>query len=113
MLLTILTISSLSLSEIYSQSNESEFVQFIMTNLETREKSLEIDHFMRSQKGVEISRADLHSKKYICIYNPAMGITLEQILGWMDKMSVNYKCVRTGHFGSDQIIDQKIDCDKE
>ena len=48
-------------------AQEKLFCQFIMTNIDTREKTIEIDQFVRKQKGVYISRADIHSKKYLVI----------------------------------------------
>ena len=66
---TLLLLFSLSIMDFSAQTPDSKFVQFMMTNVDSREKVLEIDQFMRNQQGVEISRADIVSKKYLCIYD--------------------------------------------
>jgi len=65
---TLLLLFSLSITDLTAQTSDSKFVQFMMTNVDSREKVLEIDQFMRNQQGVEISRADIVSKKYLCLY---------------------------------------------
>ena len=67
---TLLLLFSLFITDFAAQTPDSKFVQFMMTNVDSREKVLEIDQFMRNQQGVEISRADIVSKKYLCIYSP-------------------------------------------
>ena len=94
-----------------AQSANSKFSQFIITNVDTREKMLEIDDFMRAQQGIEISRADIVSKKYLCIYNPSSPINKELLEKWMTDLGVEIKCYREGKFGTDKIIDQKMDCE--
>ena len=108
---TILLLLSLSVKDLSAQTSESKFVQFIMTNVDSREKVLEIDEFMRSQQGVEISRADLVSKKYLCIYESTSGLDRVRFETWMEDLGVEIKCFREGKFGTDKVIDQKMDCE--
>lgn len=107
----LLFLFSLPITEFSAQSSDSKFVQFMMTNVDSREKVLEIDQFMRSQQGVEVSRADIVSKKYLCIYNPASGLDRIAFEKWMQELEVEIKCFREGKFGTDKIIDQKMDCE--
>lgn len=94
-----------------NNSEDKEFVQFIMTNLPSKEKAVEIDNFFRAQEGVFLARADINSKKFLIIYFSNSGITEEQILKWMEEMDTEYKCVRHGIHGVNAIIDQKMDCE--
>jgi len=82
-----------------------------MTNVDSREKVLEIDQFMRNQQGVEISRADIFSKKYLCIYTSTSGLDRVTFETWMEELGVEIKCLREGKFGTDKVIDQKLDCE--
>ena len=82
-----------------------------MSNIENREKALEIDQFIRAQEGVVISRADIVSKKYLIIYNTKSSINLSVILNWMNTFNVDVKCIREGIHGVDLIIDQKFNCE--
>lgn len=107
----ILPVFVLLTSQFLGQSSDSRFVQFMLTNIESREQVLKIDNFMRAQEGVEISRADIVSKKYLCIYNPTSGITEDSFNKWMKELDVEIKCYREGKFGVDKIIDQKMDCE--
>ena len=92
-------------------SQENKFCQFIMSNIEKREKAIEIDQFIRAQEGVVISRADIVSKKYLIIYNSKSSINLLAILNWMDTFNVDVKCIREGIHGVDAIIEQKFNCE--
>ena len=102
---------SLFITDFAAQTNDSKFVQFIMTNVNSRQKALEIDQFMRNQQGVEISRADIVSKKYLCIYDPTSGLDRVTFEEWMQELGVEIKCFREGKFGIDKVIDQKLDCE--
>ena len=82
-----------------------------MTNVDSRQKVLEIDQFVRNQQGVEISRADIVSKKYLCIYDPTSGLDKVTFETWMQELGVEIKCFREGKFGIDKVIDQKLDCE--
>ena len=92
-------------------AQEKLFCQFIMTNVDTREKTIEIDQFVRKQKGIYISRADIHSEKYLVIYYESSNIDQETILKWMKSLNVELKCIREGQYGKDAILDQKSDCE--
>ena len=46
---TLLLLFSLSIMDFTAQTSDSKFVQFMMTNVDSREKVLEIDQFMRNQ----------------------------------------------------------------
>ena len=106
-----LILFSISVKDFAAQSSESKFVQFMMTNVDSREKVLEIDQFMRNQEGIEISRADFISKKYLCIYVPNSGLNRIKFETWMEELGVEIKCFREGKFGTDKVIDQKMDCE--
>ena len=108
---TLLVLFSLSITDFTAQTSDSKFVQFMMTNVDSREKVLEIDQFMRNQQGVEISRADIVSKKYLCIYAPASGLDRVTFETWMKELGVEIKCFREGKLGTDTVIDQKLDCE--
>jgi len=66
---------------------------------------------MRTQQGVEISRADIVSKKYLCIYDPTSGLKRDSFEKWMEELGIEIKCFREGKFGTDKIIDLKMDCE--
>tara|TARA_B110000285_G_scaffold207866_1_gene247565 strand:+ start:346 stop:690 length:345 start_codon:yes stop_codon:yes gene_type:complete len=108
---TLLLLFSLFINDFPAQTHESKFVQFMMTNVDSREKVLEIDKFVRNQKGVEISRADFVSKKYLCIYESESGLDRMKIESWMQELGVEIKCFREGILGTDKVIDQKLDCE--
>jgi hypothetical protein len=108
---TILLLLSLSVNDLSAQTSESKFVQFMMINVDSREKVLEIDEFMRNQQGVEISRADMVSKKYLCIYESTSNLDRARFEFWMEELGVEIKCFREGEFGTDKVIDQKMDCE--
>lgn len=93
-----------------AQGNK-KFCQFILTNVNSKAKAIEIDAFVRSQNGVFISRADLNSKKYLLIYESKSSIDLKLIQQWMIDLKVEIKCIREGRYGIDEIIDQKLDCE--
>ncbi|MCB9197941.1 MAG: hypothetical protein H6600_05730 [Flavobacteriales bacterium] len=90
---------------------ESYFIQFMMTNLETRDKAIQIDNFVRAQSGVTMSRADFNSKKYLIIFDSNSSITEEQVIEWITSFGIEIKCIRKGIHGVDSIIDQKMDCE--
>ena len=108
---TLLLLFSLFITDFMAQNSDSNFVQFMMTNVDSREKVLEIDQFIRNQQGIEISRADVVSKKYLCIYDSESGIDRGTFEIWMQELGVEIKCFREGIFGTDRIIDQKLDCE--
>ena len=108
---TLLLLLSLFITDFAAQTDESKFVQFMLTNVDSREKVIEIDQFMRNQQGVEISRADIVSKKYLCIYDPTSGLNRVKFETWMHELGVEIKCFREGKFGTDKVIDQKLDCE--
>ena len=83
-----------------------------MTNIDTREQTITIDQFMRNQSGIVISRADLNSKKYLCIYTSESNISRQEIDEWMQQLGVEYKCYREGIHQQDPILDQKTNCDQ-
>ena len=105
----IITIALLSID--LTSQEDRKFCQFIMTNVENRAKTLEIDAFVRKQEGVFISRADLNSKKYLLIYNNNSSIDIDLIKKWMMELKVELKCIREGIYGIDKILDQKPDCE--
>ena len=108
---TLLLLFSLFITDFTAQTSDSKFVQFMMTNVDSKEKVLEIDQFMRNQQGVEVSRADIVSKKYLCIYDPTSGLDKVTFEAWMQELGVEIKCFREGKFGIDKVIDQKLDCE--
>lgn len=108
---TLLILFSLFLKDFTAQTSESKFVQFMMTNVDSREKVLEIDEFMRNQQGVEISRADIISKKYLCIYSSTSDLDRVSFETWMEELGVEIKCFREGKYGIDKVIDQNMDCE--
>ena len=108
---TLLLLFSLFITDFTAQTSDSKFVQFMMTNVDSKEKVLEIDQFMRNQQGVEVSRADIVSKKYLCIYDPTSGLDRVAFETWMEELGVEIKCFREGKFGIDKVIDQKLDCE--
>jgi hypothetical protein len=109
---TLITISIILFLSINSQaqSNENKFSQFVITNLDTREQAVEIDQFIRAQIGIVISRTDINSKKFLCIYTENSGIDRLKIDEWMARFEMRYKCYREGVHTVDPIIDQKTDC---
>lgn len=109
--LTLLLILPFSFKAQVASADQKEFVQFMMTNLPSKEKAVEIDNHFRSKTGVFMARADINSKKFLVVYYTDSGITEEQILAWMDELSITYKCVRHGIHGINVIIDQKMDCE--
>lgn len=94
-----------------TNSEQKEFVQFIMTNLPSKEKAIEINNHFNAQTGVFMARADLNSKKFLVLYYSNSTISPEQILTWMDELDITYKCVRQGIHGTNVILDQKMDCE--
>ena len=108
---TLLLLFSLFITDFTAQTSDSKFVQFMMTNVDSKEKVLEIDQFMRNQQGVEVSRADIVSKKYLCIYDPTSSLNRVKFETWMQELGVEIKCFREGKFGIDKVIDQKLDCE--
>jgi hypothetical protein len=109
-LLTI-TLIGFALSSSIAQHGETKFVQFVFTNLESREQAKVIDEFVRAQAGVTMSRADNSSKKYLVIFDSSTGITQEKIELWMLQLGMSFKCYREGIHGVDTIIHQTIDCE--
>jgi hypothetical protein len=105
------TLFTLILFVFTAQTEQTKFVQFVFTNLETWEKAKEIDAFIRNQPGVQMSRSDNASKKYLIVYDDSKGITKEQIDLWMLQLGMTYKCYRTGTQGVDKIIHQTTDCE--
>lgn len=105
------TLFTLILFVFTAQTDQTKFVQFVFTNLETWEKAKEIDAFIRNQVGVQMSRSDNASKKYLIIFDESKGISKEQIDLWMLQMGMTYKCYRTGTHGIDKIIHQTTDCE--
>lgn len=105
------TLFSLTFFVYSAQSDQTKFVQFVFTNLDSWEKAKEIDAFIRTQNGVQMSRSDFASKKYLIIYDESKGITKSQIDLWMLQMGMTYKCYRTGTHGIDAIIHQTQDCE--
>ena len=108
---TLILLFSLFITDFTAQTSDSKFVQFMMINVDSREKVLEIDQFMRNQQGVEISRADIVSKKYLCIYASTSSLNRVKFETWMQELGVEIKCFREGIFGTEKIIDQKLDCE--
>jgi phage-related protein len=98
-------------SSYYAQQVETKFVQFVFTNLESREKAKEIDEFMRSQPGITMSRSDNASKKYLVLFQSNSAINKEQIEIWMLQLGMTFKCYREGYHGIDTIIHQTLDCE--
>ena len=92
-------------------AQEKMFCQFILTNVESRDKTIEIDQYIRKQDGVYISRADIHSKKYLVIYYKDSNINQETILKWMSSLNVEFKCLHEGQYGKEKILDLKSDCE--
>ncbi len=92
--------------------DDKRFIQFVFTNLETREQVVEIDQFIRAQEGVFVSRADLNSKKYLLIYYSDSNIDLSLLTTWMEQLGKEFKCVLEGVHGVDAIVDQNINCDQ-
>lgn len=111
LLLTFLLTTPFWIKAQSASSEQREFVQFMMTNLPSKEKAVEIDNYFRAKDGVFMARADINSKKFLIIYYSDAEITEEQILIWMDEMGITYKCIRHGIHGVDVIIDQKMDCE--
>ncbi|MFT7155423.1 MAG: hypothetical protein ACI8Q1_000424 [Parvicella sp.] len=93
-------------------ADDKEFIQFVFTNLETREQAVTIDQFIRQQTGVYISRADINSKKYLIIFESDSNIDLALLTNWMDSLGFSFKCPLEGTHGVDPIIDQKTTCDQ-
>ncbi len=110
LLTLLLSLPSLGKAQ-QTNGDEKEFVQFIMTNLPSKEKAVEIENFYRPQQGIFMARADVNSKKFLVIYYADSGITEAQILAWMDDLGITYKCVRHGVHGVNTIINQKMDCE--
>lgn len=105
------SLTTLAQNNTGAPKNQNEFVQFVFTNLETRDQALEIDAFMRNQPGIIMSRADINSRKYLVIYDPSSGITETQITNWITDLEMEFTCLRHGIHGTDAIIDQKMDCE--
>lgn len=102
----------------YSQENitisdpdQKEFIQFVFTNLETRDQAVAIDNYIRPMSGVFLSRSDINSKKYLIIYYSNSGISESDVINWMMEMNMEFKCLRHGIQGVNKIIDQTIDCE--
>ncbi len=91
--------------------SQDKFSQFIVENLETREQAVQLDTEIRLVDGVIISRTDINSKKYLCIYSENSNLDEETISNWFISKGFQIKCYREGFHGIDKILDQKLDCE--
>jgi hypothetical protein len=96
---------------VIAQQAETKFVQFVFTNLNSREKAKEIDEFVRGQEGITMSRSDNASKKFLILFDSSSDINREKIELWMLQLGMTFKCYREGIHGVDSIIHQTIDCE--
>jgi hypothetical protein len=111
LVILLLLIGSFIHMNLLAQQTQQKFIQFVFTNLDSREKAKEIDEFMRGQVGVTMSRADNSSKKYLVLFDSSAEITLEKIEIWMLQLGMTFKCYREGTHGIDTIIHQTTDCE--
>ena len=110
LLLFILCISFVSFSNENVTENESKFAQFIVVDVDNREKAITIDEFMRSQPGVSVSRMDHISKKYLIIFSSDMSYDHTYFLKTFESLGYTIKCYRDGIHGKDAIVHQTPDC---
>lgn len=101
---------SFSKGEVYSE----HFFQSIFTNLNTKEQAIELDNKIRSMDGILISRCDIVSKKFFCVFD-ATKISSNQIITKINTwgFDLDQKCFQEGVKGIDKVIDLLKKCNHE
>lgn len=86
-----------------SGSGQTKFAQFIITNVQDWDEATHIDEFMRQQAGIEMSRADVPSKRYFCLFDANANITQTTFTTWFNDMGFQVDCYHDGVYGQDPL----------
>jgi len=88
----------------HAQSNARKYIRLVVSDVNTREASLEIDTYLRSQSGIITSRMDRSTGVYLGIYREDSGINANQIIHWIDGLGYTPKCFVEGVHGTAEPI---------
>lgn len=108
---TTLVFTLISISAIGQNETKRKFIQCVFSNMEKPQQAKEIQEFIKTQEGVYMIRANFNSRKFFLIYEASSSISIADLDNWMEKFSLEYKCLREGTHGIDKVIDQNIDCE--
>lgn len=108
------TLLCLNLSFLDKEVSSEHFFQSIFTNLETREQAVDLDNKIRSIDGIVVSRCDVVSKKFFCVFD-TNKISSNQIIDKINSWGfhLNKKCFQEGVKGIDKVIDLLKTCNND
>ncbi|NRA13287.1 MAG: hypothetical protein HRT57_15175 [Crocinitomicaceae bacterium] len=92
----------------HAQSNSRKYIRLIVLDANTREASLEIDTYLRSQDGILTSRMDRNTGVYLGVYLEDSEIDAHQIIDWIEGLGYTSKCFVEGAHGTGETI-KRID----
>lgn len=97
---------------VYSSDFNQEpdkFVQFFVSSLESREKSIELNEFLKSKDGVKMSRVDATSKVVFVIFTSDKNYSETDFANWMNEKGYSFSCFNSGTQGVDPFIQLKAE----
>jgi hypothetical protein len=98
--------------EVYSSDFNQEpdrFVQFFVSSLENREKSIELNEFLKSKDGVKMSRVDATSKVVFVIFTADKNYSETDFANWLNEKGYSFSCFNSGTQGVDSFIQLKAE----
>jgi len=97
---------------VYSSNTNQEpdkFVQFFVSSIESREKAMELNEFLKSKDGVKMSRVDVVSKVVFVVFTSDMNYSEVDFTNWMNEKGYSFTCFNSGTQGVDSFIQLKAE----
>ena len=109
-LVILMAVAAMAFSMPPADDHETKFVQFVVEQDISPEEALEIDDFMKTQPGIQLSRMDSYSHKFLVTFNVHQPYNESYFVETFEQFGLTIKCYREGIKGVDRIIHQKMDC---
>lgn len=78
-----------------------KFVQFYIQNLESSEKAVELNDFLKTKDGVKMSRTDVSSNTVYIIFLTGFEYSEKEITKWLNEKGYTISCFYSGTVGKD------------
>ena len=81
-----------------------KFVQFYIQNLESSEKAIELNDYLKTKDGIRMSRTDAASHTIYIILKPGFDFSEKEIAQWLKEKGYTISCFNSGTVGKDSFI---------
>lgn len=91
------------------KNDPDKFVQFYISNLESKEQAVELRDLIKAKDGVKMVRFDEASKTAFIIFSSEKNYSESDFATWLSEANITFTCFNSGVQGVDQVLQLKYE----